>query len=288
MTEGAKAPFFSPLFGISHLQMITFPNCKINLGLYVTEKRPDGYHNIETCFYPAPWYDVLEVIEGTETSFESFGLPIPGDSANNLVLKAYHLLKADFDLPPLKIYLQKNIPMGAGLGGGSADGAFMLKLLNDKFALGIETTTLEGYALQLGSDCPFFIRNKAILASGRGNIFAPTEINLSGLYIVIAHPGIHVPTSAAFAALSPKLMKSPLAEKLLNPITAWHEHLQNDFEASVFYKFPAIADIKTRMYAEGAVYAAMSGSGSAVFGLFRDEVSIDWPADYRTKADWLK
>lgn len=249
--------------------MITFPNAKINLGLNIVSKREDGYHNIESCFYPIPWHDSLEVIEAASFAFYSYGLGIPGDTSSNLCVKAYKLLKADFDIPPIEIHLLKNIPMGAGLGGGSADGAFTLKMLNDIFSLNLTNPQLENYALQLGSDCPFFIKNQPAIATGRGEQLEPIDLNLSGYYLAIHNPGIHISTKEAYSGVKPKESKISVSEIVQRPIEQWKDLLRNDFEASIFPNHPEIEKLKNEMYDEGAIYASMTGSGSTVFGIFR-------------------
>lgn len=249
--------------------MITFPNIKINLGLNIISKREDGYHNIESCFYPVSWCDALEITNAKELSFQSSGLPIPGDPAANLVIKAYDALKADFDLPPIKIHLLKSIPMGAGLGGGSADGAFMLKLLNNKYRLGISTERLEAYALQLGSDCPFFVKNQPIIAKGRGELFEPIDLSLEGKFIALINPGLHIGTQEAYAGVNLKKETTELKSILHNtPIKEWKGLVVNDFEESVFKIHPEVKELKMKLYEAGAVYASMSGSGSTVYGIF--------------------
>jgi 4-diphosphocytidyl-2-C-methyl-D-erythritol kinase len=253
--------------------MLLFPNSKINLGLHICSKRADGFHDLETIFYPIGLQDALEIIPShnstTDIEFTSSGLIVDGDMADNICIKAYHLLKKDFpDLPAIKMHLHKAIPMGAGLGGGSADGAFTLQLLNKKFTLNLSTPKLLNYALQLGSDCPFFIMNSPCFATSRGEILEPIEINLSGYQIVLVNPGIHINTGWAFAQLSPALPKRSLATIIAQPITTWKEELKNDFEKPVFEKYPEIKTIKENLYASGAVYAAMSGSGSTVYGIF--------------------
>ncbi|MEM8894690.1 MAG: 4-(cytidine 5'-diphospho)-2-C-methyl-D-erythritol kinase [Bacteroidota bacterium] len=249
--------------------MITFPNCKINIGLHITGKRPDGYHNIESCFYPIPWNDALEITEAATFSFESSGLTIPGDVGSNLVVKAYRLLKQDFKLLPIKIHLLKSIPMGAGLGGGSADGAFMLKLLSDNFNLGLSVDQLETYALQLGSDCPFFIQNKPMIASGRGEVFESLRLSLSGKYILLVNPGIHISTKEAYTGVTPAVPEHSLKETLEDaPIESWKDKIANDFETSVFAIAPEIEQVKNQLYEQGALYASMTGSGSTVYGIY--------------------
>ncbi|WP_424961857.1 4-(cytidine 5'-diphospho)-2-C-methyl-D-erythritol kinase [Ekhidna sp.] len=257
--------------------MITFPNAKINLGLNIVSKRDDGYHNIESCFYPIPWRDSLEVMEAASFAFHSYGLKIPGDTSSNLCVKAYDLLKTDFDIPPVEIHLLKNIPMGAGLGGGSADGAFTLKMLNDLFSLGLSDSMLEAYALQLGSDCPFFIRNQPTIATDRGEQLEPIDLDLSGYYLAIHNPGIHVSTKEAYSGVKPKESEISVSEIVQRPIEQWKELLRNDFEASIFPNHPEIEQLKKEMYEAGAIYASMTGSGSTVFGVFEDEIAhTEW------------
>jgi len=286
--------------------MIVFPNCKINLGLHILNKREDGYHNLETVFYPLQLRDALEVVrrdDGRQTtddthhspltthiSFSSTGLPIAGDEANNLCIKAYNLLKKDFPaLPPVQMHLHKAIPMGAGLGGGSADGAFALKLLNHKFQLGLSTQQLIDYALQLGSDCPFFIVNKPCFATGRGELLETVELDLSVYKFAIVNPGIHVNTGWAFANLSGRSkrpdseQKADLKKIIQQPISTWKDQLTNDFEEPVSKAHPEIARIKQRLYDAGAVYASMTGSGSTVFGIFEKEPELKFPENFLYK-----
>lgn len=251
--------------------MLKFPNAKINLGLNITAKREDGYHDIESCFYPIPLKDALEIIPSKKLSFKTTGLKIPGNPNNNLVLKAYFLLNTYFDLPPVDIILHKNIPMGAGMGGGSADGAFMLTLLNEYFELNISTYKLEQYALKLGSDCPFFIENKPKLVSGRGEIFENTKLNLSGYYLALIYPEIHISTAEAYSGIKPQKSEISIKEIIENyPIDKWKTLLYNDFEKSVFEKYPQLNKIKNDFYKDGALYASMTGSGSTIFGLFKE------------------
>lgn len=263
--------------------MVQFPNCKINLGLRVTKKRPDGYHNIETVFYPIQLKDALEIIPSTQQQFEVSGLEVTGKSEDNLCLKAFQLLKKDFpQLPALKIHLHKAIPMGAGLGGGSSDGAFMLKMINEKFNLQLSEAALIDYALQLGSDCPFFIINKPCFATGRGENLEPVEVNLSVYKIVIVNPGIHVSTKEAFTKLTPEIPAKSIKEIVAQPVESWREELSNDFEKPVFDLYPAIKKIKDETYAAGAIYASMTGTGSTVFGIFTKsfEPEFSFPEEY--------
>lgn len=261
--------------------MISFPNAKINLGLHITAKRKDGYHDIETCMVPIPLVDALEMIVDKKPNWTSTGLSIPGDSKDNLILKAEKLLKKDFPgLPNLNIHLHKNIPMGAGLGGGSADGAFALKLMSNLFDLHLDDFFLEEYAAQLGSDCPFFVENTPKIARGRGEVLEPIDLSLKGVHLLLINPGIHVGTKEAYAGVTPSLPKVKL-EEVLADRSRWRAELVNDFEPSVFAAYPEIREIKEKIYAAGAFYAAMSGSGSSVFGLFEEKpAAIDWKEGY--------
>ncbi len=254
--------------------MITFPNAKINLGLQITEKLANGYHAINSCLYPIPWSDILEVVPAKKTSFAATGIEIPGKSEDDIILKAYRLLKKDYQLPELAIHLHKLIPIGAGLGGGSADAAFMLKHLNNEFQLFLDDEILEGYAEELGSDCPFFIRNQPAIVTGTGTKLEPLDLNLSGLYLVMINPGIHVSTKQAYDGVSPTPADVDIKELLLSrDFKGWQKDLINDFEKSVFVKFPELGAIKQSLYKHGAAYAAMTGSGSNIFGLFESKPS---------------
>ena len=254
--------------------MITFPNAKINLGLNIVEKRPDGYHNLETIFYPINLQDALEVTR-RETNDKEYtlhisGSPLEGEPEDNLVVKAYKLLKKDYPgLLPVDIHMYKHIPAGAGLGGGSSDAACMIKLLNDKFSLGLSTERMEEYAVKLGADCAFFIRNIPVFATGIGNLFEPVELSLKGYHIILIKPDIFVSTRDAFAEIKPVRPAVSLKEIVKQPMETWKNSMKNDFEDSVFKKFPEIAAIKDELYDLGAVYAAMSGSGSSVYGIFK-------------------
>ena len=258
--------------------MITFPNAKINLGLNIVEKRPDGYHNLETIFYPIPLQDALEITpwEGGERKYKlaQSGIQIAGDDEHNLVVKAYKLLDNLYNLPPIEINLLKHIPSGAGLGGGSADAAFMLCMLNQHFQLNIPNDQLEVYAAQLGADCAFFVENKPTFAEGIGNIFSPIELSLKGYKLLLVKPDIFVSTRDAFAQIKPKRPTISLKEVAKMPVEAWKTYMVNDFEESVFPQFPAIADIKALLYDMGAIYASMSGSGSSVFALFKGDATL--------------
>lgn len=248
-----------------------YPCAKVNLGLYVVERRPDGYHNLETVFYPIPLRDELTVEPSHEgdDSMTLSGIPVAGDVKDNLVMKVVYQLRQDFDIPPLKISLQKNIPSGAGLGGGSSDAAFMMKLLNGMFGLGLSDKEMEDRVSRLGADCAFFIRQQPTMAEGIGNVFSPTEVSLKGLHLVLVKPDDFVSTKEAYSMVRPARPEHPLRETIEGDISLWKERLLNDFETSVLPLHPTILNIKEELYRQGAVYAVMSGSGSSVFGLFR-------------------
>ena len=269
--------------------MIVFPNCKINLGLHIIRKRPDGYHDLETIFYPLPLTDVLEIIsyhepgKSTTIPLSTSGLAIEGDVASNLCMKAYRLLKKDYpEIPHISMHLHKIIPSGAGLGGGSADGSFTLVMLNKLFNLGLSNEQLIRYSLQLGSDCPFFILNKPCIARGRGEILEEIALDLSMYRVLLVHPGIHINTGDAFRALRPQAPEKSLREIIGVPVEKWKDELINDFEKVVFKMHREIVDLKDELYRNGAVYASMSGSGSAVFGIFRKDQKprIKFPPQY--------
>lgn len=251
--------------------MICFPNAKINIGLNVVEKRKDGFHNLETIFLPIGLKDALEFIESDTLQFKNTGLAIDGDPLNNLCIKAWKLIQQDYAIPPIHIHLHKVIPFGAGLGGGSADAAFMLVLLKDFFKLKISQEKLIEYALQLGSDCPIFIINKPCYGTGRGEILEPIDVSINGKHLVLINPGIHVPTRDAFTSITPQHSQFDLRESIQKPILDWKNYIANDFEKSIFPKYPAIAKIKETLYEQGALYASMSGSGSSVFGIFDEK-----------------
>lgn len=249
--------------------MIAFPNAKINIGLNVVSKREDGFHNLETIFYPVKLSDALEFVPAEKTELSNSGFVIDGQPENNLVLKAYQIIKKDFRIPPVKFHLHKAIPFGAGLGGGSADAAFALKMLNEYFKLNLTHSQLEEYASRLGSDCPFFIRNKPVFASGTGNIFQNIDLDLTEHSIVILKPPFSVNTAQAYKGILPVKPDNGLMESIQQPIEKWKDLIFNDFEKTVFQKFPQIQELKELLYSCGALYSSMSGSGSAVFGIFR-------------------
>lgn len=261
--------------------MILFPSAKINIGLSILDKREDGYHNLESVFLPVPLIDSLEFIESTQFSFEA-SIEINAEKPNSII-QAYTLLSKQFDLPPISIYLHKVIPMGAGLGGGSANGAFMLVGLNDYFDLGLTNNELEKYAANIGSDCPFFIENTPKLVHGRGEILNPIELSLAGYKLVLINPNIHVSTQQAFQHLSLKTDPRTSIENIIltEPIEQWKSLVFNDFEESIFNQFPAIQTIKNELYQQGALYASMTGTGSTVYGIFDQEIELSgFPEDY--------
>lgn len=254
--------------------MICYPNAKINIGLNVVEKRADGYHNLETVFYPIGLCDVLEVLPSescSDYSFSSSGIDIQGDPEDNLIVKAYHLLRSGYQFPPVDISLVKQIPFGAGLGGGSSDAAFMLKTLNEMFELKASKLRLEKLAAKLGADCPVFIKNKPVYATGIGNEFKAIKLSLKGLFLVLIKPDIHVSTPEAYSLVVPEVPEISLFDSIQRPITDWKNLIKNDFEKSVFVKYSVIGEIKNKLYDMGAMYASMSGSGSAVYGIFENE-----------------
>ena len=253
---------------VSFFLMILFPNAKINIGLNITERRPDGYHNLETIFYPINIKDALEVVMSDELSFDSSGLDIPGGMEDNLCIKGYHLLKKDHDLPPVSIHLHKNIPIGAGLGGGSSDAAFFIQLMNQQFKLGLSVDEMTGYARKLGADCAFFIEGKPVFAFEKGDEFEPIKLDLSNYKIALVMPDVHISTSEAFSGIKPAPVKDSLLELITEPITEWKKYIKNDFETSVFKNHVEIRGVKASLYEAGAIYASMSGSGASVFGIF--------------------
>lgn len=272
--------------------MICHPNAKINLGLNVTERRPDGYHNLETVFYPIPLCDTLQFSTdaGTDNhrpegifpngiplqehstedyTFRSGGIDIDCPPEQNLLIKGLRLIREHYALPHLYISLHKQIPSGAGLGGGSSDAAHTMKSLNQMFNLDLSDNELEERVTGLGADCPFFVRNRPVFATGIGNIFTPIGLSLSGWHLVLVKPDIFVSTKEAYARISPRRPETPITDIIRRPVEEWKDLLKNDFEEGVFALHPEIADIKARLYDRGAAYASMSGSGSSVFGLFR-------------------
>jgi 4-diphosphocytidyl-2-C-methyl-D-erythritol kinase len=256
--------------------MITFPNAKINLGLYITEKRSDGFHNIETVFLPVPKLcDILEIIQKTDQnediSFTQTGIKIDGDRNSNLCVKAYNLISQRVKLPKVAIHLHKQIPLGAGLGGGSADGTFALKILNQLAEKPLHSNIIAELALVLGSDCPFFLHNTTCFASGQGEIIEPLDLKLIGYHILLVTPGIHVDTGKAYINSNPQPAPFNLRLVETTPIEKWKNLVSNDFEKIVFTQHPQVENIKDELYSMGALYASMSGSGSTVYGLFKNK-----------------
>lgn len=263
--------------------MITFPLAKINLGLNVVERRPDGYHNLQTVFMPVPLTDALEVYE-MDAAFPSevdcdlkvTNIAVEGDEQRNLVVRAYNMLKAEFpDMPRVHAHLRKDIPTQAGMGGGSSDCAAMLLLLNRMFSLGLTQQQLIDRAAQLGADCPIFILNRPAYAEGIGEKLTPIELSLKDYYLAIVRPNIPVPTKEAFSRIKPHMPAKNCLDIVRQPIDTWRHELVNDFEESVFALHPEIGAVKQRLYDLGAVYAAMSGSGSALFGIFKKEPALE-------------
>ncbi|MBK9592476.1 MAG: 4-(cytidine 5'-diphospho)-2-C-methyl-D-erythritol kinase [Crocinitomicaceae bacterium] len=251
--------------------MVTFPNVKINLGLNILSKREDGYHNLQSIFYPVDWCDILEIVKADCFHFEMTGLEIPGESKDNLVVKAYELMKSRHKLGPVSIHLHKTIPTGAGLGAGSSNGVFALKMLNEIFDLNLDKTTLLKYAAELGSDCSFFIENIPCHVSGRGENLEKIDFSLSKYWIKIIHPGLHISTKEAFSKIVPK--SDVINLKSITELTGsdFSKHFINDFEESLKGSYPQLQQLKQDLLSEGAIYASMSGSGSAIYGLFENE-----------------
>lgn len=255
--------------------MVSFPNCKINLGLNILRKRPDGYHDLESVFYPISLSDILEITENQhKTELINTGLEIECPMDKNLCYKAYELLKKKFDLPHVRIHLHKIIPFGAGLGGGSSDAAYTIKLLNELFALNLSVAKMQKYAAMTGSDCAFFINNIPAIATGRGEILKKTDLNLSHYKILLIKPNIHISTAEAYSGIKPSMPEISIEEVIKKPLADWKFLLKNDFETHLFTKYSELAAIKETLYSSEAIYAAMSGSGSTVFGIY--------PKDFNT------
>jgi 4-diphosphocytidyl-2-C-methyl-D-erythritol kinase len=258
--------------------MISFPNAKINIGLRVLGKRADGFHNIESVFYPIGLQDSLELlpVKGSQTmDFTSSGIHIPGLVSDNLCQKAYELIAKDYPLPGIKVHLHKYIPIGAGLGGGSADGAFFVRLLNETLELGLAWGEMHHYAKQLGSDCSFFISNRPAMVTGRGDEMEPVDLSLEGYKLVLVCPPVHINTAEAYKMLEPEDSTLNLEDFITNrPISEWKDVVKNDFEKSVFKKHPVLESIKKALYKEGALYASMTGSGSSIYGIFDERSTL--------------
>ncbi|TLV01543.1 4-(cytidine 5'-diphospho)-2-C-methyl-D-erythritol kinase [Dyadobacter luticola] len=254
--------------------MLVFPNAKINIGLNIVEKRQDGFHNIESCFYPVDWTDALEISVADNFRFQSSGITIPGDGSDNLCSKAYQLIASDYDLPPVNLHLLKHIPIGAGLGGGSSDAAFTIKALNQLFSLEISVEKQISYARRLGSDCAFFILDRPAYCYGKGDEFEEIALSLQGKWIVLVNPGIHISSAEAYAGVRAQPSEEDLRKILKDPITSWKDRVRNDFEATLFSRYTLLKEIKSELYNVGAVYASMSGSGSTLFGIFDQETDL--------------
>ena len=260
--------------------MITFPNAKVNLGLNIVERRPDGYHNIETVFYPIPLTDVLEIVPATgETSLTCYGNSVDCPAEKNLVMRAYRLLQERYDLPPVEMYLYKHIPDGAGLGGGSSDAAHALMMLNDMFELDLTDAELAAMAVTLGADCAFFIYNRPMMATGIGDVLSPVEVDLKGKNLLLVKPPVGVDTRTAYSRVTPQVPEMALTDIISRPVASWDGLLINDFEPSVFTALPQLWLIKASLIDAGAQYAAMSGSGSTVFGIFDSDNLAEKAAD---------
>lgn len=256
--------------------MIVFPNAKINIGIDIIRRRTDGYHDIETVFYPIRLYEALEALPASSNAFTSSGLPIPGGEQQNLCLRAYALMAGDLQLPPLRIHLHKAIPIGAGLGGGSSDAAFFIRLVNEQFNLRLHEEQMRGYARMLGSDCAFFIADRPAFASGRGDELQAVALDLSRFHIALVMPPVHVSTASAYSGVMPAMPVQPLRELIGRPVADWKGLIHNQFEPSVFRAFPQIAALKEALYDAGAVYASMSGSGASVFGIFEKKPDLSF------------
>lgn len=251
--------------------MITYPNAKVNLGLNIVSKRPDGYHNIETAFYPINLTDILEIIpaKGGDTTLTVYGRSIDCPIEKNLVMKAARLMQNNFGVGNIDIFLTKIIPDGAGLGGGSADAAFTMLMINELFNLNIPLNRLANLAATLGADCPFFIYNSPMFATGIGDCLSHINLSLKGFkMLLVKNDNISVPTALAYSRVTPRPSVDAIPDILQRPINEWKDSLKNDFESSVFTSFPILAEIKDTLITHGALYASMSGSGSSIFGIF--------------------
>jgi 4-diphosphocytidyl-2-C-methyl-D-erythritol kinase len=267
--------------------MIVYPNAKINIGLNILNKRADGFHNIESCFFPIKLCDILEIVESnSKTQFHSSGIPIPGDSNNNLCVEAWRILHKNFQIPAVEMHLHKQIPIGAGVGGGSADGAFALKAIAELFNLKLSVKELENYAAQLGSDCAFFIQNTPAFAEGRGELLTEIILNLDSYKLVLINPGIHISTAEAYGGVTPKIPEIKLPRLIREKISEWQGKILNDFEQGVCLKHPEIAEIKRTLIEKGAIYASMSGSGSTVYGIFDSKTYLDLQGEFAGLFCW--
>lgn len=255
--------------------MICYPNAKINFGLDIISKRNDGYHNISSLLYPIPFFDVLEFLPSKTFKLDEYGIKLDISEEDNLVTRAWELMHKQYNVPPLEIKLLKQIPAGSGLGGGSADAAFLIKYLNNFFKLGLSTNRMEQLALQIGSDCPFFILNKPSLLGGRGEIIEPVNFSLKGKYLLLVLPGIHTSTKESYSRISLSRGKQPIGQITNQPIQNWVNVLTNDFEIHLFKEHSELKEIKNKLYNKGATFASLTGSGSALYGLFDRKPDIN-------------
>ena len=258
------------IFPLKKNKMEIRANCKINLGLNIVERRKDGYHNIETVFYPVPLADTLQVTPSEQDALLLEGVPVDGPTEDNLVMRVVRKLRQLYPIPPLHVVLRKNVPVGAGLGGGSSDAAHMLKLLNTEFRLGLSEQQMQDFLSPLGADCAFFVPNKPLFAEGIGNKFSPVAVRLDGWHLVLVKPEVAVSTREAYAGVTPHRPSVSLRQLITLPVEEWRQQISNDFEAGIFALHPIIRDVRDALYGLGATYAAMSGSGSCVYALFRE------------------
>jgi len=266
--------------------MLTFPNIKINIGLNITGKRVDGFHDIESVFYPIPFFDALEIILSDKFSFEIEGLQVTSHPEENLCVKAYRLLEKEFNLPPVNIFLLKKVPSGAGLGGGSADASFTLKMLNDIFGLKLTVQQLEDFASVLGSDCPFFIQNNPAFITGRGENISQVDLSLKRWYITLVLPAVHISTKEAFANIHLRQPSCSIIDIIKKPVETWKDAITNDFEDYVFKSYPELKKIKDELYYSGAAYVSLSGSGSAIYALSEKPLIINGKDIFRSNMVW--
>jgi 4-diphosphocytidyl-2-C-methyl-D-erythritol kinase len=267
--------------------MIVYPNAKINIGLNIVNKRKDGFHNIESWVFAIDLCDILEIIKSdSATSFKSTGIAIPGNPEENLCLKGWEILSNEFSIPPVKIHLHKQIPIGAGIGGGSSDGAFTIKALNNLFSLNLSPEKMKQFSAMLGSDCPFFIDNRPAHVTGRGENLSLLKKDMSNYFILLVNPGIHIGTAEAYAGVQPKKPSQSVSDLIRNPIKDWQKKINNDFEPGIFKTHPVIEEIKHLLLHAGAHYASMSGSGSSVFGIFESEPSESIRTGFNSWFTW--
>ena len=269
--------------------MICFPNAKINVGLNILERRRDNFHNLESVFYPVDWTDVLEIVRSDSFRFTLTGIKVEGNPEENLCAKVYKSLREKYKLSPVHIHLHKNIPVGAGLGGGSSDAAFTLKLLNQLFQLNLSVQEMQHIIRPFGSDCAFFIENKTVFAFEKGDQFEEVSIDLRGKFLIMIYPDLHISTREAYDGIIPKQPGIRIKGCVKSEFSLWKDMLGNDFETGIFLKYPLLAQLKERLYKMGAVYASMSGSGSTLYGIFEKEMELpnSFPENYRTWMGFL-